>query len=106
MFDDGDQGVATSVVARLSAVVDELQDLDLTCLPGDDVLAVLRDLEVQKRRLATVDHALIAEIDSRGLAHERACRNTAALVTQLVRVSPAEATARVRAAADIGPRRG
>jgi hypothetical protein len=49
---------------------------------------------------------LIAEIDSRGLAHERACRNTAALVTQLVRVSPAEATARVRAAADIGPRRG
>jgi hypothetical protein len=93
-------------VARLSTVVDELQGLDLTSLPGDDVLAVLRDLEVQKRRLATVDHALIAEIDSRGLAHEHACRNTAALLTQLVRVSPAEATGRVRAAADLGPRRG
>jgi hypothetical protein len=40
------------------------------------------------------------------LAHEHACRNTAALVTQLVRVSPSEATGRVRAAADLGPRRG
>jgi hypothetical protein len=106
MFDDGDGGVATAVVARLSALIDELQGLDLTTLPGDDVLAVLRDLEVQKRRLATVDHALIAEIDSRGLAHEHACRNTAALLTQLVRVSPSEATGRVRAAADLGPRRG
>jgi hypothetical protein len=106
MFDDGDGGVATSVVARLSTLVNELQNLDLTTLPGDDVLAVLRDLEVQRRRLATVDHALIAEIDTRGLAHERACRSTAALLTQLVRVSPAEATGRVRAAADLGPRRG
>jgi uncharacterized protein DUF222 len=106
MFGDIEADVATSVVARLSAVVDELQSLDLTCLPGDDVLGVLRDLEVQKRRLATVDHALIAETDSRGLAHERACRSTAALLTQLVRVSPSEATARVRAAADLGPRRG
>jgi hypothetical protein len=106
MFDDVEAGVATAVVARLSTVVDELQNLDLTSLPGDDVLAVLRDLEVQKRRLATVDHALIAEIDTRGLAHEHAFRNTAALLTQLVRVSPAEATGRVRAAADLGPRRG
>jgi hypothetical protein len=106
MFDDGEADIATAVVARLSTVVDELQNLDLTSLPGDDVLAVLRDLEVQKRRLAAVDHALINEIDARGLAHERACRNTAALVTQLVRVSPSEATARVRAAADLGPRRG
>jgi hypothetical protein len=106
MFDGDDGGVATAVVARLSALIDELQDLDLTTLPGDDVLAVLRDLEVQKRRLATVDHALIAEIDARGLAHEHAFRSTAALLTQVVRVSPSEATGRVRAAADRGPRRG
>ncbi len=106
MFDRRDDRGAASVLARLSAVVDELQNLDLTTLPGDQALDLLRDLEVQKRRLAPVDHALIAEIDSRGLAHEHACRNTATLVTQLLRVSPAEATGRVRAAAELGPRRG
>ncbi len=49
---DGTIDGAASVLARLSAVVDELQSLDLTTLPGDHVLDVLRDLEVQKRRLA------------------------------------------------------
>ncbi len=106
MFDEPSEDGACSVVARFRAVVDELQSLDLTSLPGDEVLALLRDLEVQKWRLAPVDHALNAEIDSRGLAHEHACRNTATLLTQLLRVSPAEATGRVRAAADLGPRRG
>ena len=67
---------------------------------------MLRDLEVQKRRLVPVDHALIAEVDAQGLAHEHACRSTANLLTQLLRISPAEAAARVRAAADLGPRRG
>ncbi len=106
MFEITSEDSPSSVVARLSAVVDELQSLDLTTLPGDHVLDLLRDLEVQKRRLAPVDHALIAEIASRGLAHEHACRNTATLLTQLVRVSPSDATARVGAAADLGPRRG
>ncbi len=91
-------------MTRLSALVDELQHLDLTCLPGDDVLDLLRDLEVQKRRLATVDHALIGEVDARGLAGERACRNTASLLGQVLRISPREAIDRVDAAADLGPR--
>ncbi len=65
----------------------------------------MRDLEVQKRRLATVDHALIGEVDARGLAGERACRNTASLLGQVLRISPREAIDRVEAAADLGPRR-
>jgi uncharacterized protein DUF222 len=66
---------------------------------------VLRDLEVQKRRLASVDHALIGEVDARGLAGEHACASTTVLLRHLLRVTPAEATGRVRAAVDLGPRR-
>ena len=94
------------VLERLAGLVDELQTLDLTTLPDDDLLSGLRELETQKRRLAAVDHRLIAEAGSRGLAREHACKNTATLLGQLLRVSPVEASSRVRAAADLGPRRG
>jgi Domain of unknown function (DUF222) len=46
------------------------------------------------------------EIGSRGLAREHACKDTATLLSQLLRVTPGEASARVRAAAGMGPRRG
>ncbi len=105
MFDQLDGGGTASVVTRLSALVDELQHLDLTVLPGAEVIDLLRDLETQKRRLAVVDHALIGELDARGLASERACRNTASLLGQLLRISPREAIDRVDAATDLGPRR-
>jgi hypothetical protein len=105
MFDELESIDAATVVTQLSALIDDLQHLDLTCLPGEHVLDLLRDLETQKRRLATVDHALIAEVDARGLAREHACASTAVLVQQLVRISPRDAARRVRAAAALGPRR-
>ena len=74
---------------RLSGSVDELQTLQLSSLPDDDLLGVLRELETHKRRLATADHRLIAEIESRGLAREHACKDTATLLSQLLRVTPA-----------------
>ncbi len=105
MFDELESGGAASVVTRLSALVDELQHLDLTGLPGDEVIDLLRDLETQKRRLATVDHALISELGSRGLARERACASTTVLLRQVLRIGPGEAAARVKAAGELGPRR-
>jgi len=106
MFGSGGEAAGTQVLERLAGLVDELQTLDLTTLPDDDLLSGLRELETQKRRLAAVDHRLIAEAGSRGLAREHACKNTATLLGQLLRVSPVEASSRVRAAADLGPRRG
>jgi hypothetical protein len=105
MFETSQKDEPAVVLARLTDLVDDLQRLDLTTLPGDALLGVLRDLEAQKRRLASVDHALIGEVDSRGLAGERACASTAVLLRQLLRITPAEASGRVRAAADLGPRR-
>ena len=80
--------------------------LPLGTFTGDDVLAVLRGVEVEKNRLSTADHALIAELESQGAAHEHACPSTANLLSQALRVSPTDASIRVRAAADLGPRRG
>jgi len=106
MFGSAGETSPTAVVARLSGSVDELQTLQLTSLSDDDLLALLRDLETEKRRLAVADHLLVAEIDSRGTAREHGCKDTATLLSQLLRISPGEASDRVHAAADMGPRRG
>ncbi len=75
-------------------------------MSDDALLAAWRELEVRRRKLAADEHALIAEIAARGLAHSRGARSTAALAVQLLRISPGEARARVHAAEDLGPRRG
>src|SRR3954454_9227461 len=64
------------------------------------------ELEQRRRHLAAEEHVLIAEIDARGIAHERGMRSTAVLANRLLRISPGEARARVAAAAELGPRRG
>ena len=84
---------ATDLTTQFSDTVDDLQQLELTALADEQLLSVLRELETQHRRLAAVDQRLIAEIESRGLAGQKACRSTAALLGQLLRISPAEASA-------------
>jgi len=106
MFGSTPGGSPTQATAQLSDLLDDLQHLPLTTLGDVELLDMLGDLETQHRRLATVDQGLIAEIDARGLAGPRACRSTAVLLGQLLRISGREARDRVRAAADTGPRRG
>ena len=57
-----------------------------------------------KNRLAAIDHRLIGDLEQRGTAAERACATTAALLGQLLRLTPGEAAARVKAAQLAGPR--
>ena len=92
-------------VGLLTAAVDALVDLDLSTLSRDELLALVRAVEVQRRRLPVIDHALIGELTARGTAFETGCANTAALLRTMLRLRPAEAKARVAAAADLGPRR-
>src|SRR5882757_3645687 len=107
MFESGGSpaAVVEAALGQLSAAVDTLTELDLTALGRDDLLALLRGLETQRRRLPVVDHALIAELDQRGIAGELMARDTAALLREVLRVSPREATARHEAAVDLGPGR-
>lgn len=88
----------THAVARLD---DELDALLATDLPGTDcdtLLTLAREQERLRNRLAALDQAVVGELDGRGVAFELGCANTAALLRTMLRVTPAEATARVRAA--------
>jgi hypothetical protein len=105
MFVTESEAPAGSVVPQLSALVDELQHLDLTSCTDDEVLDLLREPETQKRRLAAVDHLLITEVEQRHLPYERGCASATALLMQLLRLHSEEAAARVHAADEFGPRR-
>ncbi|HJQ43993.1 MAG TPA: DUF222 domain-containing protein, partial [Jatrophihabitantaceae bacterium] len=93
-------------VELLAAGVDALLDADLCALSPTELIEAVQRLEVVKRRLAAVDHALIAELESRNVAGEFARRSTADLLVEALRIDAREATGRVRAAAELGPRRG
>ena len=89
----------------LTAAVDGLLTADLSRVDALGLVGLLRSVEVQVRRLAVVDHRLVAELDARGVGHEVGACSTADLLRQVLRVSSREAAGRVRAAADLGPRR-
>jgi len=108
MFESEGSPIAAVEVAlgQLTAAVDVLAELDLTRLNRDELLTLLRGLETQRRRLPVVDHALVAELDQRGVAGELAARDTKTLLRDVLRLSPRQAKARYTAAVDLGPRRG
>jgi hypothetical protein len=97
--------VVEAALGQLSAAVDTLTGLDLTRLDRDELLRLLRGLEAQRRRLPVVDHALVAELDQRGVAGELAARDTKTLLRDVLRLTPHQAGARYDAAIDLGPRR-
>ena len=106
MFADVELGEAAAALAGLHTARDALNNLPLHTLSDADLLAVLREQEVDARRSAVTNHAVIAELEARGTAREYACPSTANLLVQVLRLSPHEAGTRIKAAAELGPRRG
>lgn len=93
-----------AALADLSRAVDALQSESLDGLDDGGVLTVLRELETVRRRMSTVDHRMIAELECRSTASRFLTRGAAGLLTELLHVDVAEARARVRAAGLLGPR--
>jgi hypothetical protein len=106
MFAEVESAGAAAALAGLHAGRAALNSVPLHSLSDADLLAVLREQEADARRSAVTNHAVIAELEARGTAREHACASTANLLSQVLRISPNEASLRVRAAADLGPRRG
>ncbi|HST47908.1 HNH endonuclease signature motif containing protein [Jatrophihabitans sp.] len=73
-------------------------------LTDADVLAELQEFESLRRRLAVVDHALVAELDRRALAGRLVVASTSTLLQAALRLSPHEAKQRVSASQVCGPR--
>src|SRR5579875_2814776 len=86
--------------------VDGLLSADLTSLSSTELTGLVADLETQRRRLEAVDQRLLAEVADRGLAGDYGATSAPDLLVQLLRVSRREARARMRRAAEVGPRRG
>jgi len=97
-------GAVRAALIELTRVVDVLQSGSLDGIDDNEVLAVFRDLEAQRRRMPTVDHRLITELECRGTATKLLARGTAGLLTELLHVDVGEAKSRVRAAGVLGPR--
>jgi Domain of unknown function (DUF222) len=100
MFDDQTETAVSVVegVALIRAGVDRLLEAECASALGQEIVDVLVALEVQKRRLAAVDHRLIGQLQVQGVAAEFCVPSTATLLRDLLRITPGKATARVRAA--------
>ena len=106
MFSSTGQDNQAAALAAYQAGVTALITVAQANPTAAAALELLRGLEAGRDRLAVAEHALIAELDSQGIAHQHACPSTANLLSQVLRISPTAAVIRVRAAAELGPRRG
>lgn len=91
-------------MSSMEGAVTTLFEAPLVGLDDDALLDVAREVEVARRRLAAVDHRLISELDRRVVAGRRLCRDTAALLSDVLHIDRGEARARVLAAAELGLR--
>jgi hypothetical protein len=94
-----------TALEQLTAAQEELRALELTTLSRDQLLELLASLETDTRRRAAVTHALVSELDARGVAAEVGCASTAVLLSERLRIGRREAAGRVRLAAELAPRR-
>ena len=104
MFDNPQSPVRLAL-SHLAAAREQLRDVDLATLSGDELLELMAVLETDVRQRAAVGYGLVAELDARGIAGELGCSSTAVLLSERLRIGRREAAGRVRLAAQLGPRR-
>jgi hypothetical protein len=86
------------VLVSLGAAVGGLQDADLEVLAAEELLAVVRDLEVLRRRFDHATDRLAGELDRSGAHRVDGHRTARAALKHLGRLSGAEAHGRVQSA--------
>jgi len=102
MFGSANNSTSASALALLDDAFEELLNLDVSTLAGNELLEFVQNLETRKNRIPTVDQRLVAEVESRGTAREHGCRDTTTLLSQLLRITAHEAADRVHAASGHG----
>lgn len=97
-------GALTDVIGELSCYLGDVLAGLFDKLSDADVLAELQEFEALRRRLAVIDHALVAELARRALAGRLVVGSTSQLLQAALRLSPHEANERVAASEACGPR--
>ncbi len=95
----------TAALVGANTAIDALLAGDLTAYSDEQTIALLRETERLRRRLAPVDHAQILELERRGVAAATGARTVPQLLCHLLDLDPGEARARHRAAEAAGARR-
>src|SRR4249919_2413649 len=94
-----------TALAHLAAAREQLGAVEVARLAGDELLELVAALEADTRQRASVQHAVVAELEARGVAGELGCSSMAVLLSERLRIGRREAAGRVRLAAEVGPRR-
>src|SRR6476659_663848 len=105
MFDLQTSSQVGTALGHLAAAREQLSALDLTGLSGSQLLELVAALEIDARQRAAVTHALIAEVETRGVAAELGSTSTPVSLSERLRIGRREAAGRVRLASELGPRR-
>ena len=93
-----------AAVDELEAALTHLQDASLDSCPDHVVESVARRLEVVRRRLDSVDVAVVGAVEQRGIPFAHGCKTTATWLRYGLHVDPTEATRRVKAFERLGTR--
>src|SRR5687768_2278978 len=88
----------------LTKMISLLDAGQLEQLTAAEKISFWQRFEAFRNQLPLIDHRLIADAGAHDLAGEYCFSNLKMLLTRRLQLSPSEATARVRAAAALGPR--
>jgi hypothetical protein len=105
MFEIEQLSRVETALAHLAAAREQLRAVDVAALARDELLELMAALETDAWQRASVQHAVVAELEARGVAGELGCASTAVLLSERLRIGRREAAGRVRLAAELGPRR-
>ena len=95
----------TAAFDALDAAFDKVAGLDFDALATPEQLALLERCERLRRRIPAVEHPLINSVARQATAEELGGKLSHAMAEWTL-ISRAEASRRIREAADLGPRRG
>ena len=90
--------------AALDGLINTVEAGGLEHLSAAEKISFWQHFETSRNRLPLIDHALIADAETCDLAGEYCFSNLQMLLTRRLQLSPAEAAARIRAAAALARR--
>jgi Domain of unknown function (DUF222)/HNH endonuclease len=97
-------GALNALDIALNNLIDTVEGGGLDQLTAVEKISFWQHFEAFRNRLPLIDHSLLADARTHDLAGEYCFSSLSQLLSRMLRLSPSEAAARVRAAAAVGPR--
>jgi Domain of unknown function (DUF222)/HNH endonuclease len=98
------ENAADQFTTGLNQLLKVLADPSLSTLDQDRFIGVMQSLEQTRNRIPLIDHALIGDAEARNLPDALTQPSMIRVLMSVLRLSPGEASRRVRAAGAVGER--